>query len=158
MLAASRRPRTEQGIAMRLRQGLPTLTLAAAVTAAVPAAVAAAGPKVQGLYSNMEPSVGQGELIGIEVFLVPYLEGGGDGEVAYSALVQFADGLPARPQLVEVDIQGQSVNLSANHPVFGEIRFTGRIDEEGLSGRFDQLGEVTLPRGESIWQWGAGDR
>jgi hypothetical protein len=144
---------------MRLRRGCSTLTPTAALVATLSATAVTAGPKLQGIYSNMEPSVGQGELIGMEVFILPYVEGSGDGEVAYTtALIQFADGLPARPQLVEADVQGQTIALSAIHPVFGELRFTGSIDGDGLSGHFDQLGEVTLPRGESISQWGSGDR
>jgi hypothetical protein len=81
-----------------------------------------------------------------------------DDEVAYVALVQFADGLPTRPQLVDLAIQDEASPFSAVHPAEGEIGFKGSIDTEGLTGRFDTLGEVSLPRGESIWQWGASER
>ncbi|CRI68007.1 conserved exported hypothetical protein [Thiocapsa sp. KS1] len=117
--------------------------------------VVAAEPKIQGIYSNMEPSVEQGELIGTEIFILPHVE---NGELGYMALVQFADGLPARPQLVDLDVQGGSLSFTAVHPEEGEIRFTGSIDAEGLTGQLGTLGEVALPRGESIWQWGASGR
>jgi hypothetical protein len=109
--------------------------------------------KIQGFYSNMEPSVDQGSLVGTEVFILPHIE---DDAVAYTALVQFADGLPARPQLVDLDVRDRTISFSAVHPEEGEIRFSGSIDDNGLRGRFDVLGEIMLPRGESIWQWGAG--
>jgi hypothetical protein len=130
--------------------GMSVALLASAIICA-PAETA----KLQGIYSNMEPSVEQGELIGIEVFVVPHIE---NDEVAYVALVQFSDGLPTRPQLVDLAIQDDGVSFSAVHPIEGEIRFTGSIDTDGLTGRFDALGEVSLPRGESIWQWGASGR
>ncbi|HSO81075.1 hypothetical protein [Thiocapsa sp.] len=132
---------------------LMCMTLAIMGTSVMPAAADAA--KLQGIYSNMEPSVEQGELLGIEVFILPHVR---DDEVAYVALVQFADGLPMRPQLVDVTIQEDGISFSAVHPVEGEIEFEGSIDMEGLTGRFDALGEVSLPRGESIWQWGASGR
>ncbi|RKT46856.1 hypothetical protein [Thiocapsa rosea] len=136
----------------------PYLTLVGATIALLGSALicaAADPPKLQGIYSNMEPSVEQGELIGIEVFILPHIR---DDEVAYVALVQFSDGLPTRPQLVDLAIQDDGISFSAVHPIEGEIRFKGSIDMEGLSGRFDALGEVSLPRGESIWQWGASGR
>ncbi|WP_296809623.1 hypothetical protein [Thiocapsa sp.] len=132
--------------------GLTVALLGSAVICA-----AADTPKLQGIYSNMEPSVEQGELIGIEVFILPHVQDQDDG-VAYVALVQFADGLPTRPQLVDLAIEDDGVAFSAVHPVEGEIGFKGSIDTEGLTGRFDALGEVSLPRGESIWQWGASGR
>jgi hypothetical protein len=116
---------------------------------------AAEAPKLQGVYSNMEPSVEQGELIGIEVFILPHVP---DDEVSYVALVQFADGLPSRPQLVDLTTREDGIAFSVVHPAEGEIEFTGSIDKDGLNGRFDVLGEVSLPRGESIWQWGASGR
>ncbi|EGV18645.1 hypothetical protein [Thiocapsa marina] len=119
------------------------------------ACVAADAPKLQGIYSNMEPSVEQGELIGMEVFILPHVR---DDEVAYVALVQFSDGLPTRPQLVDLAIRDDGMSFTAVHPTEGEIGFEGTIDADGLTGRFDALGEVSLPRGESIWQWGASGR
>jgi hypothetical protein len=136
----------------------PELTLMGAAIVLLVCAVtraAADTPKLQGIYSNMEPSVEQGELIGIEVFILPHIR---DDEVAYVALVQFSDGLPTRPQLVDLAIQDDGISFSAVHPIEGEIGFNGSIDTEGLTGRFDALGEVSLPRGESIWQWGASGR
>jgi hypothetical protein len=130
--------------------GMTVVLLSSAVICA-----AADAPKLQGIYSNMEPSVEQGELIGIEVFILPHVQ---DDEVTYVALVQFADGLPTRPQLVDLAIQDEVISFSAVHPAEGEIGFKGSIDTEGLTGRFDGLGEVSLPRGESIWQWGASER
>jgi hypothetical protein len=115
----------------------------------------AADAKLQGVYSNMEPSVEQGQLIGIEVFILPHVE---EDKIAYSALVQFANGVPTRPQLVDLDVEGQGIGFSVTHPDAGEIRFEGRVDADGLAGRFDTLGEIALPRGESIWQWGASGR
>jgi hypothetical protein len=138
---------------MPLRYHVLTLSLIGASCAS--ASAIAADAKLQGVYSNMEPSVEQGQLIGIEVFILPHVE---EEKIAYSALVQFANGVPARPQLVDLDVEGQSVGFSVTHPDAGEIRFEGSIDADGLGGRFDTLGEIALPRGESIWQWGASGR
>ncbi|QVL49855.1 MAG: hypothetical protein KFB96_05050 [Thiocapsa sp.] len=141
---------------MHLRH--PCLALMGAAIALLGSALlcaAADTPKLQGIYSNMEPSVEQGELIGIEVFILPHIR---DDEVAYVALIQFSDGLPTRPQLVDLATRDDGISFSAVHPIEGEIGFKGSIDMEGLSGRFDTLGEVSLPRGESIWQWGASGR
>jgi hypothetical protein len=136
-------------------EGLTRTCMAVALSGLAFVCAAAGATKLQGIYSNMEPSVEQGELIGIEVFILPHVP---DDEVAYVALVQFADGLPTRPQLVDLSIQDDGISFSVVHPAEGEIGFTGSIDMEGLTGRFDTLGEVSLPRGESIWQWGAGGR
>jgi hypothetical protein len=141
---------------MQLRH--PDLTLMCVTVALFGSAIACASadaPKLQGIYSNMEPSVEQGQLIGMEVFILPHVL---DEEVAYVALVQFSDGLPTRPQLVEVAVQDDGISFTAVHPIEGEIGFRGSIDTDGLTGRFDALGEVALPRGESIWQWGASGR
>jgi hypothetical protein len=141
---------------MQLRH--PDLTLMCVTVALLGSAIACASadaPKLQGIYSNMEPSVEQGQLIGMEVFILPHVL---DEEVAYVALVQFSDGLPTRPQLVDLAIHDDGISFTAVHPVEGEIGFRGSIDTDGLTGRFDALGEVALPRGESIWQWGASGR
>ncbi|MBK1645655.1 hypothetical protein CKO25_13560 [Thiocapsa imhoffii] len=113
--------------------------------------VAAAEFKPQGFYSNMEPSVEQGHLYGLEIFILPYVE---EESIRYTALVQFADVVPARAQLVELGIDADTVSFSATHPSEGEVHFTGHIGPDGLSGTLGPLGDVTLPRGDSIWQWG----
>jgi hypothetical protein len=141
---------------MQLRHlDLTLMGLTAALLGSAIACASADAPKLQGIYSNMEPSVEQGQLIGTEVFILPHVV---DEEVAYVAVVQFSDGLPTRPQLVDVAVQDDGISFTAVHPIEGEIRFTGSIDTDGLTGRFDSLGEVSLPRGESIWQWGASGR
>ncbi|MFB1487290.1 MULTISPECIES: hypothetical protein [unclassified Thiocapsa] len=141
---------------MHLRHPYLTLMgMAIALLGSAGSCAAADAPKLKGIYSNMEPSVEQGELVGIEVFILPHIQ---DDEVAYVALVQFSDGLPTRPQLVDLAIQGDGISFAAVHPIEGEIGFKGSIDTEGLTGRFDALGEVSLPRGESIWQWGPSGR
>ena len=136
---------------MTLRHHCLTFALLGTVLGALVAPASASEYKIQGFYSNMEPSVEQGSLIGAEVFILPHVE---DGEVAYTALVQFADGVPARPQLVDLDVEDRNVSFSAVHPEEGEIVFTGTIDSNGLTGRLGAMGEITLPRAESIWQWG----
>jgi hypothetical protein len=122
---------------------------------ALVAPVSADEGKPHGFYSNMEPSVEQGSLIGTEVFVVPYVTG---EEVNYVAMVQFADGVPARPQLVDVQVEGATLSFSVVHPELGEVRFSGAIDAEGLTGTFGDESELVLPRGESIWQWGSDER
>jgi hypothetical protein len=111
--------------------------------------------KPQGFYSNMEPAVEQGSLIGTEVFVLPYVDG---DEVRYVALVQFADGVPLRPQLVDVRVEGRTLSFPVTHPELGEVRYSGTLDEDGLTGSFGADDPLPLPRGESIWQWGSDER
>ena len=115
---------------------------------------AQARPKIQGIYSNLDPGETAGVLTGMEVFIIPYIE---DEAIRHMALVQFTDTIPERPQLVDLTVDGRTVSFVAQHPEQGEVRFEGEVAPDSLSGRFDKLGEVDLPKGESLWQWTRGE-
>lgn len=134
----------------RIHHHLAAASLAvAAVWAQAPGAAAESKPKIQGIYSNLDPGETAGVLTGMEVFIVPYIDG---ESIRYSALVQFADTIPERPQLVELEANGRQVSFTAVHPLEGAVRFEGEAEEDALIGELETLGEVKLPKGESLWQ------
>lgn len=140
-------------------QSLERLAILALIALMTPVPAGWAGdgearPKIQGIYSSLDPGETAGILTGMEVFIVPYIE---DEAIRHVALVQFAETIPERPQLVALTVDGRAVSFTALHPEHGEVRFEGRVEPDALRGEFNALGEVELPKGESLWQWSRGD-
>lgn len=133
------------------------LAISLVIPCALPLSALAAGdaPPVTGIYSDMQLSPEEGDYVGAEVQLLESREG---GQPRYHALVQFAEGEPAPPQLVDVTVKGSHVAFKAQYNGIMEVEFSGEVTDTALKGAFSGLaGETLLPRGNSIWQQAAGD-
>lgn len=105
--------------------------------------------RLTGVYSDMARVEETGDIVGTEIFLLVSTDG---MEVDFHALVQFAEGVPEPPQLVDVDVRGASIEFEATF-LGRPVRFRGRVTADSLEGELDGLsGEVSLPRGRSFWQ------
>lgn len=104
---------------------------------------------ITGVYSDMRRHATTGDVIGTEIFI---LAADDYGRSRYYALVQFAEGVPEAPQLVDVDVSGDRIEFDAY--LFGQrMNFRGRVTRDYLDGSFTgPAGEVRLPRGRSFWQ------
>lgn len=111
--------------------------------------VGAPAAHLTGVFTDLRRSAETGDVIGTEVFLLAAADG---GRTIYYALVQFAEGVPEPPQLVEVEAYGDRIAFVAY--LFGRrLSFRGRVTADALEGQFEGLdAPVRLPRGRSFWQ------
>lgn len=100
--------------------------------------------KVTGTYSTLKSLGGEDDMIGIEVIIVKSREG-------FRAFVQTADGVPAAPVLVPVDVDGAAVTFTVPSTTGEPLQFKGKATRQGLNGTLDER-PVTLPRRRSYWQ------
>ncbi len=108
-----------------------------------------AAPQITGIYSDIVYIEEEGDYVGVEVFILLSTE---DGKPHYFALVQFAEGEPEPPQLVNVSVDGVRVEFNAMY-FDRQVRFVGTVTWDGLQGDFIDLNQnVLLPKKSSIWQ------
>ena len=100
--------------------------------------------KVIGTYSTLKSLGGEADMIGIVVIIVKSREG-------FRAFVQTADGVPAAPVLVPVDVDGAAVTFTVPSTTGEPLQFKGKATRQGLNGTLDER-PVTLPRRRSYWQ------
>lgn len=115
---------------------------------------AAIAEVVPGIYSGLTYHQESGDLLGMEVMLVPSREG-------WSAVVQVAQGASVTPVVVKAEVQGEKVRflLPPNESGY-DGEFIGHITKEGLEGGFTQ-GQLApngdkvfrLRKGPSYWQF-----
>lgn len=115
---------------------------------------AAMAGAVPGIYSSLTYHRESGDLIGMEVMLVPSREG-------WSAVVQIAQGASVTPVVVSADVQGEKISFSLPENESGyEGKFVGHLTKEGIEGEFTQ-GQLApngervfhLRKGASYWQF-----
>lgn len=108
--------------------------------------------KVAGIYSNLRYDKGDGELLGMELFIFPTQTG-------YSVLVQIAAS-PRYQALLPLTADKNNVEftLPADGP-YGAVRFVGAVDRDVLIGQFTEgplaaagERERRFKRGNSYWQ------
>ena len=101
--------------------------------------------KFYGMYSNMIAS--DGEYSGFEMF---FLHDGRPGKCSDSVLLQYAEGWPRYPELLDC------CGCSANHIEFVSEKwgkFKGKIENGTLIGEFiEAKHRVSLKWGKSFWQ------
>lgn len=118
----------------------------------LPAAVPAAPPqqRITGIYSDLSYNEEGGDLLGMELLIVP--SGSGPG-LAYSAFVQIAEGGAPYVALVPLKVSGKQIEftLPANEP-YGGLRFVGTVNNSGISIRSDHGEAEQLKRGRSYWE------
>jgi hypothetical protein len=113
------------------------------------AVFADSGPKVIGTYSSFVYNAEGGDLLGIEVHIVPTRHG-------IKAIVQAAEGEPGDIEVADLN-QGAGGILSFNVPMIGQtgVTFEGRVTADGLKGKLiypsGTSQEVFLKRAMSYW-------
>jgi hypothetical protein len=136
---------------MRMRlTGLVFLAFACVATtmAAVPAG--SGSVKVTGTYSNLQYNEEGGDLLGMEIKIVPVT-----GE-RLQAVVLVSDGAPAPMVLVDVHVSGRSITFKVPRNEFDDAwSFHGSISAKGLTGIITHGSgakeQVTLPRRCGYW-------
>ena len=99
-------------------------------------------PRVTGLYSNMRMSAETGDLGGEQLYITSSRSG-------FYALFQMAEGSPDVPVLVPLVVEGAIIKFefpSDSKYARGLRSFEGTITATGLTGRFANGYQVTLPR------------
>lgn len=128
-------------------------TFAAIILLSIASAGAYPIPAIVGTYSNLTYSEGEGDVIGIEITILP---AGTPGNYSYYALVQTADGEAAAPQLAPIKFDGMNISFSFNYPGAGDVKFAGSVAGTTLigyltGGQFSST-KYTLPRKVGFWQ------
>ena len=116
----------------------------AANTAPAERTAAKASGKITGTYSNLRSVGGDDDMIGLEVVIVRSREG-------LRAFVQTADGVPAAPVIVPVNVDGPTVSFTIPATTGEPLEFKGKATRQGLTGTLDDR-PLMLPRRRSYWQ------
>jgi hypothetical protein len=96
-----------------------------------------------GTYSSFKPHRGSGDLLGVELHILPSRKG-------YFVVFQSSEGEPDQPVLVPAIVNG--TRLSFILPPGGSYtgKFTGEINSRYITGRFEN--GALSPDGASIWK------
>jgi hypothetical protein len=111
------------------------------------------GPRTIGTYSSFAYNTEGGDLLGLEVHVVPTRHG-------VKAVVQAAEGEPGDIEVVDLK-QGAGGILSFDVPMVGQagVKFEGKVTTDGLKGKLiypsGTTQEVFLKRTTSYWERGA---
>jgi hypothetical protein len=128
----------------------PGLALFALVSPASWAATAATSPRISGIYSDLAYNVEGGDLVGVELLVVPTRS---DKEPLWQAFVQIAEGDAPFCAVVSLAISGAKVAFTLPPGgALGGLHFTGTISSTEIvlttpGGQIEHL-----RRGKSYWQ------
>ena len=139
---------------MQWRQRMACAALCAAL--AVPVVAGDAAPKVTGIYGDLAYNREAGDLLGMELVVVP---GTSAYTPQYMVFVQIAEGGAPYTALVPLAAHGRQVEFTlpiGEDAYFSGLHFTGRLTASALIVRADNGDnpdvEETLRRGRSYWQ------
>jgi hypothetical protein len=104
-----------------------------------------------GFFSDLQYDPSSGDLFGIEIF-ISYAWPREAPDSRHFAYVQWADGVPEAPQLVDVDIDGDQLSFQLTGPDERLGRFVASVTPDSLIGKFERGAELRLPRRQSYWQ------
>ena len=144
----SNRPKTESIVTATIRHCAALLIL----LCSLPVLVQGAEPDyalIVGTYSNLKYNSEGGDLIGVEVHIVP-------GHQGVKAIVQFASGDVGDPVVVDVVATGTHVHFEMPAGFKIQGTFDGTVSSQGLEGTFSNSRGVqkhlVLPRTRSYWE------
>ena len=125
---------------------LHSLVVIASLGATVP--TLAADVRVTGTFSNLRYNSEGGDLLGLEILIIP---APGDG-VGYVALVQLAEGGAPYSALVPVTVTGTHVEFAfPKDGPYNGLRFSGSVNAKELAGTLSSGEHEVLKRGRSYW-------
>ena len=104
---------------------------------------------VTGLFSTFHLSESSGDLVGVEIHIVP-------NPVGYSAIVQGSEGAPGFPEVVSVTVKATSIEFVIPRESGSGLppgRYTGTItkDDLKLEGPTSHYKNYLIPRAASFW-------
>ncbi len=104
---------------------------------------------VTGLFSTFRLSEASGDLVGLEIHIVP-------NPVGYSAIVQGSEGAPGFPEVVSVTVKATTIEFVIPHESGSGLppgKYSGTITREGLrlEGPTDHYKNYLIPRTASYW-------
>ncbi len=104
-----------------------------------------------GTFSNLRSNTEAGDLRGVELKIVPTLNG-------HQGALQIAEGSPSEIMVVDVAVRKNNAihfSIPASYPFYGGGTFEGTLDSKGITGRFTFVGVTgdvaRLVRGRSYW-------
>lgn len=116
------------------------------LSATGPAFAQISGAKVTGVYSNLRYNQEGGDLLGMELLVVP-------SEAGYKAFVQIAEGGAPYTAVVPVAMAGTQISFTLPPGgAYGGLRFEGELKGASLVISSPAGVQETLPRGKSYWQ------
>jgi hypothetical protein len=105
--------------------------------------------RVTGIYSNLTYNKEGGDLLGMELLIVPSV----GAKPAYSAFVQIAEGGAPFTALVPVKVSGSQIEFTLpTGGAYDGAHFVGTLNDAGLIIRWSHGAEERLKRGKSYWQ------
>jgi len=132
---------------MRLYIALVLLVLVPLVSRAATPAVT---QRIAGIYSDLAYDVEGGDLVGIELLVVPT---GSDKEPLWRAFVQIAEGSAPYCAVVSLNISGNKVAFTLPPgETLGGLHFTGTISSSEIVLTTPGGQAEHLRRGKSYWQ------
>ncbi len=103
-------------------------------------------PKVTGIYSNLRYNQEGGDLLGMELLVIP--SGAG-----YKAFVQIAEGGAPYTAVVPVTVEKSRISFTLPFDgAYGGMRFVGELKAASLVINSVAGPDETLRRGKSYWQ------
>jgi hypothetical protein len=106
----------------------------------------AAKDTVTGIYSDLYYNQEGGDLLGMELLIVP-------GPSGYSAFVQIAEGGAPYTAIVPIHIAGDKVSFALPPgDEYGGIKFEGTWNKTALTIKWPAGTQEVLKRGRSYWQ------
>ena len=129
-----------------MRKAFLVILVVSTVLPAGCASTRVSSPRISGIYSNLTYTEEAGDLVGMELAIVP----SGTG---YTAFVQISEGGEPYTVLVPFAVRGSNVEFTLPaSPPYSSAHFTGTWGESGLVIRGDNGEPETLKRGHSYWE------
>lgn len=106
-----------------------------------------------GTFSDLKCIESQGDVLGIEISFIPGFK---DSRYEYYALVQFAEGVAAKPEFVPVKMVRDKFSFSVNYLGYFEVIVEGEITNDRLTGKISAplKQDLELKRQVSFWNRG----
>ena len=107
-------------------------------------------PRVTGTFSNLVYTAEGGDLLGVEIKIVPTRRG-------FQGALQIAEGGPSEIMVVDVRVQGEQLEFTIpeSYRPYGGGSFKGKVNANGIVGRFVFNGnaqeEARLVRRPGYW-------
>ena len=106
-----------------------------------------------GTFSDLKCIESEGDVLGIEMSFIP---GFNKSRYEYYALVQFAEGVAAKPEYVAVSIVKNKFSFVVNYLGYFDVTVEGLISHDGLTGKISAPLKqgFKLKRQPSFWNRG----
>lgn len=106
-----------------------------------------------GTFSDLKCIESQGDVLGIEISFIPGFK---DARYEYYALVQFAEGVAAKPEYVPVKMVQDKFSFSVNYLGYFDVTVEGEISSDRLIGKISAplKQDIELKRQVSFWNRG----